>query len=148
MKISNILFVSIQNILHKKRAYFKVLVGFFLVFLINFTIIFYAGSLSNAYKAFENGNANYAMIRALYNFSDEQLSELISDSRIKSIRYGNRQYLDNDLDIDIAFGKNNLSITIEESNFNVFYVNKNGTVLPENISLAFKEKTAAEDNDL
>jgi hypothetical protein len=144
MKISNILFVSIQNILHKKRAYFKVLVGFFLVFLINFTIIFYAGSLSNAYKAFENGNANYAMIRALYNFSDEQLSELISDSRIKSIRYGNRQYLDNDLDIDIAFGKNNLSITIEESNFNVFYVNKNGTVLPENISLAFKEKTAAE----
>lgn len=55
MKISNILFVSIQNILHKKRAYFKVLVGFFLVFLINFTIIFYAGSLSNAYKAFENG---------------------------------------------------------------------------------------------
>ncbi len=49
MKISNILFVSIQNILHKKRAYFKVLVGFFLVFLINFTIIFYAGSLSNAY---------------------------------------------------------------------------------------------------
>lgn len=144
MKFGNILIVSIKNILHKKRAYFKIIIGFFLVFLISFTIIFYSDSLSTAYTSFENSNADSAMIRALYSFSNEQLSEIISDNRVKSVRYGSSKNLNNDEDINITLGNFEYKIPVEGNReISVFYVNQSGTVVPENAELAFKEKTSS-----
>ncbi len=63
--------VSFNNILHKKMAYAKVIIGFFLAFLVNFLVLFYSNSLTNGYEDYENSSADLKMISVFGNLTDE-----------------------------------------------------------------------------
>lgn len=62
MKFKSLIYLSFNNILHKKMAYAKVIIGFFLAFLVNFLVLFYSNSLTNGYEDYENSSADLKMI--------------------------------------------------------------------------------------
>ena len=57
MKFKSLIYLSFNNILHKKMAYAKVIIGFFGI-PCKFFSAFYSNSLTNGYEDYENSSAD------------------------------------------------------------------------------------------
>ncbi len=134
--------VSFNNILHKKMAYAKVIIGFFLAFLVNFLVLFYSNSLTNGYEDYENSSADLKMISVFGNLTDENMSDIKSFSQVGGVTYGTSIYFDFEQKLKINFGDNEYELDDNNIIYSLFYLNKSSdSGIPLNYDIVLKQTT-------
>ncbi len=142
MKFKSLIYLSFNNILHKKMAYAKVIIGFFLAFLVNFLVLFYSNSLTNGYEDYENSSADLKMISVFGNLTDENMSDIKSFSQVGGVTYGTSIYFDFEQKLKINFGDNEYELDDNNIIYSLFYLNKSSdSGIPLNYDIVLKQTT-------
>ncbi|MDE7083437.1 MAG: FtsX-like permease family protein [Clostridia bacterium] len=140
MKVSSILSLSVKNIFLKKFAYLKVLAGFFFAFLIIFIVLFYSGSLSIAYKTYENNNADCLHYYIGKDVSAEEELEIRAFPQVKSIwAFENVSFANNSV-INLQIGGSAFEIA-ERSFYEILISPKSDYMICENDEIYFTAQT-------
>ena len=137
MKFKNILILAFKNILHKKSAYVKAFVSFFLVFLFANLLIFYSNSLSKTYTDYEIKNINWARYIIDVELSEQQELDIKKFNQVSSIVYESDFELDFKEDISFVINGNEYQIEAGKY-FNAYLISdKSDHSIPENMSKAY-----------
>lgn len=140
MKVKSILSLSVKNIFLKKFAYLKVLAGFFFAFLIIFIVLFYSGSLSIAYKNYENNNADCLHYYIGKDVSAEEEREIRAFPQVKSIwAFENVSFANNSV-INLQIGGSAFEIA-KQSFYEILISPKSDYMICENDEIYFTAQT-------